>query len=66
MMKGGLPPFKKYNKEIIKINKDKSFEPNILINSLLQKNTDKLFKKNVTKEIKDDNEDDNDNDDNNE
>lgn len=58
MMKGGLPPFKKYNKEIIKINKDKSFEPNILINSLLQKNTDKLFKKNITK--KDDNEDNND------
>ena len=58
MMKGGLPPFKKYNKEIIKINKDKSFEPNILITSLLQKNTDKLFKKNITK--KDDNEDNND------
>ena len=58
MIKGGLPPFKKYNKEIIKINKDKSFEPNILINSLLQKNTDKLFKKNITK--KDDNEDNND------
>ena len=57
MMKGGLPPFKKYNKEIIKINKDKSFEPNILITSLLQKNTDKLFKKNITK---DDNEDNND------
>ena len=49
MMKGGLPPFKKYNKEIIKINKDKSFQPNILISSLLKKNTDKLFKKNITK-----------------
>jgi hypothetical protein len=62
MMKGGLPPFKKYNKEIIKINKDKSFEPNILITSLLKKNTDKLFKKNISN----DNKDNDDNDDNDE
>lgn len=61
MMKGGLPPFKKYNKEIIKINKDKSFQPNILISSLLKKNTDKLFKKNITKND-DINDGDNDND----
>ena len=58
MMKGGLPPFKKYNKEIIKINKDKSFQPNILISSLLKKNTDKLFKKNISNN----NEDNDDND----
>ena len=62
MIKGGLPPFKKYNKELIKINKDKTFQPNLLISSLLKMNTDKLFKKNVTKDIITDTDTDTDND----
>ena len=55
MMKGGIPPFKKLDKEIIKISKDKSFQPDLLISSLLKNNTsNRLFKKNITKEMKDD------------
>ena len=62
MIKGGLPPFKKYNKKLKKINKDKTFQPNLLISSLLKMNTDKLFKKNVTKDIITDTDTDTDND----
>ena len=35
MFKGGIPPFKKINKNLVKITKDKSFNPNLLISSRL-------------------------------
>lgn len=42
MLKGGIPPFKKINKDVIKINKERTFKPNLLISSLLnKKNNDK-------------------------
>ena len=51
MIKGGLPPFKKLDKEIIKISKEKTFQPDLLISSLLKNNSsNRLFKKNITKE----------------
>tara|TARA_B110000208_G_C11403072_1_gene296728 strand:- start:256 stop:417 length:162 start_codon:yes stop_codon:yes gene_type:complete len=35
MIKGGLPPFKKLNKALIKINQDTEFYPDLLLPSLL-------------------------------
>jgi hypothetical protein len=37
MFKGGIPPFKKVNKNLIKITKEKTFNPNLLISSMLDK-----------------------------
>ena len=45
MFKGGIPPFKKINKDLVKITKDNTFNPNLLISSMLDKK-DKKDKKN--------------------
>ena len=37
MFKGGIPPFKKNDINLIKITKERSFQPNLLITSLLKK-----------------------------
>ncbi len=37
MFKGGIPPFKKINKNLVKITKERTFQPNLLISSLLDK-----------------------------
>ena len=42
MFKGGIPPFKKVNKNLIKITKEKTFNPNLLIASMLDKKDKKV------------------------
>jgi len=42
MFKGGIPPFKKINKNLVKITKDKSFNPNLLISSMLDTKNKKV------------------------
>ena len=37
MLKGGIPPFKKLNKNIVKINKSREFNPDLLVSSLIVK-----------------------------
>ena len=37
MFKGGIPPFKKLNKNIVKINKSREFNPELLVSSLIVK-----------------------------
>ena len=41
MLKGCIPPFKKINKNIIKITKERSFQPNLLIDSFFKKEKNK-------------------------
>ena len=45
MMKGGLPPFKKLDKDVIQISKTRKFQPNLLISNLLQKKDYDIKKK---------------------
>lgn len=52
MLKGGIPPFKKLNKNIVKINKSREFNPDLLVSSLIVKKTNT----NVSSKI-DDNDD---------
>jgi hypothetical protein len=51
MMKGGLPPFKKLNKEVIKINNTRTFQPNLLISNLLQKKETETEKEEESEEL---------------
>jgi hypothetical protein len=37
MFKGGIPPFKKVNKNIIKITKERTFQPSLLVSSFFNK-----------------------------
>ena len=54
MMKGGLPPFKKLDKEVMKINKTREFKPNLLISNLLKKKEDENVKDDINDEYSDD------------
>ena len=58
MLKGGIPPFKKLNKNIVKINKSKTFNPDLLVSSLIVKK-----ETNITTTNNDDDDDDDDEDD---
>ena len=58
MLKGGIPPFKKLNKNIVKINKSREFNPDLLVSSLIVKKSNT----NVLSKI-DDNDDNDDDDD---
>lgn len=37
MFKGGVPPFVKLNKDVIQIKNSRSFQPDLLMNTLLTK-----------------------------
>ena len=58
MFKGGIPPFKKLNKNIVKINKSREFNPELLVSSLIVKKPNS----NVSSTRDDDDDDDDDDD----
>ena len=41
MFKGGVPPFVKLNKDVIQIKNSRSFQPDLLMNTLLTKKNEK-------------------------
>ena len=62
MFKGGIPPFKKLNKNIVKINKSREFNPDLLLSSLIVKKTDdnKISNRSDRSDTDDDDDDDDD------
>ena len=57
MFKGGIPPFKKIDDELIKVSKQNKFDTKLLSINLLNKNKQKI-NKNTTNDNDDDDDDD--------